>query len=123
MGTVNYKLRKSVAPMGMIKSEDQIGINLNDIAYLLSQMPSHTTIKSINQAPITDLSIQFDVELSNPIFKDGMELKEDFSQWIRDIGFDSRGGYQQFNRSTLFNLDEVVRKGDEVVLEEEENEN
>lgn len=118
MGVATYILKKY--SNNTDTDADRPYISLEDIAYLLTQMPHGTTICSINPEPIVDLSLRFKIKLHNSIFKDNTELK-DTADYFRDMGFTEHGVLREFNRSFNFNFDEVIRRESEPEeLEEEE---
>ena len=114
MGTATYKLGK----YGFLES-DNVGITLLDITSILSQMPKNTVISSIKTLPVQGLTLTFEIELTNPIFKDGGEIIDN-SSWSRSIGFDCRGNIVEFNNNKDFDLKDVVRTYNDYELEKKE---
>jgi len=118
MGTATYKIRKY--PGTMIK-DGGAGITLLEIAAILSNMPPNTVISSIRTLPVQDLALIFEIELTNPIFKDGGEIVDE-SEYLRSIGFDRSGKIIEYNNNLDFNLENVVRSHDDLELERKEDE-
>lgn len=118
MGIAIYKVRKSVA--GNYISNKPIGeLSLHEITYIISNMPPNTSIASINKSAIIGLYVEYVVELSNPIFKDGGVI-EDNIQYMRDIAFTANGEMVQFDKNLGFNYTDVFRTGDDLKDDEEE---
>ena len=120
MGIAVYKLKKSLAVQPNYQGAFQGSyVNLNDITFVLSQMPPDTSIAFIKASPITGLYMESEIGLYNGIFKDDVELVDN-SNYMRDIGFTKSGEMIQYNRNTDFNLKEVVRQHDEIEESEDE---
>lgn len=112
MGTAIYKLRRSHI-ISMTESGDVKHLSLNDIAYVLTKMPANTSISDISIEPLAGLFLEYNISLVNPIFKDGTEIIDN-SEYTRDIGFTKSNKLVEYNRPNDFNLEDVVRKHDEV---------
>ena len=118
MGVATYLHRKSVSST---LGEHGTFLSLLEIASILSNIPPKTSISYIKQLPVVDLSIRFEVGLHNDMFKEGAEILDD-TEWTREIGFSENGKKMyQYNKQKGINLDEVVRKYDEIEEDDEES--
>ena len=116
MGIATYKLKKSC---GNFVKGGAVYLDLQDIAKILVDMPKGTSIQSIEQLPIVDLGIWFKISLDNDLFKDGAEIK-DTSIYTRQIGFkDNSDSVYSYNSPSHWNLEEVVRKYEDIEKDEE----
>lgn len=103
MGKINLKY--SIDPRG--RSGRQ-GLDLNDIAYIMSSMPQNTVLVEIEQLPVVSLSLDYNITLTNPIFIDGAELTT--PEYSRKIGFRDSGNIECFNQQdTVWDFSDVIR--------------
>jgi len=116
MGIATYTHRKFVRA-NMLCGDTKSGLDLNDIAYILSSMPHGTVIESINLKPIISLSLEFEIKLYHDLFKDGAVI-EDTIHYTRDIGFSESGKIIEYNKTPNLNYDDIIRKRED--LDEED---
>lgn len=70
MGVAISTLRRSAASVGGFG----VGIYAQDLADLLRFMPKGTRVISMEQLPITDLSVGYELKLDHPLFVDGLKI-------------------------------------------------
>lgn len=100
------KIQYSVSTVPSLTSGKN-GIDSQSLVQIFSSLPKNTSLVGMKTLPITSISITYELEVENELFRDGSEIDV---LYIRQIGRKDDGSLEQFNIFQGLDLKDALDK-------------